>query len=86
MLSTTFASYALMAVFGLVALTKIIADRRLAFVTLLLNLMFGGALYVILNICSLDLPFNAISASCITLLGAPGVVLLLILRFIFGTF
>ena len=86
MLTTTFASYVLLGVLGLFAVTKIIADKRFAIVTILLNVLFGGALYTILSICNVELPFNAISASCITILGAPGVILLVILRFVFGTF
>ena len=85
MLTTTFASYILLGVIGLFAVTKIIADKKYAIVTLLLNLVFGGALYIILGFFNVELPFNVISASCITILGAPGVVLLVILKFVFGT-
>ena len=86
MLVTTFASYILIAIFGIFALVKLLSDRRFMFVTILLNVMLGGTMYIVLNFCKLDLPFNVISASFITLLGIPGVILLIILKLVFKFF
>ena len=86
MLSMTSMSYIILGIFGGFSILKILADRRFAVVTLLLNILLGGTLYIILNICKVAIPFNVISGSCIALLGVPGVILLVILKFIFKFF
>lgn len=82
MFSMTTMSYVILGVFGGFSIIKILAERKLAFVTLMLNILLGGTLYVILNICKIDIPFNIISGSCITILGVPGVLLLVVLKFV----
>lgn len=87
MFSTVTLSYVILAVFGGFSFVRLITDSKSsAFVTIFLNVIFGGTIYIILNICKVAIPFNFISASCITLLGVPGVILLAILKFVFKIF
>ncbi len=81
-LVTSIASYAFVSLLGIVSISKIIDDKYSALATLTLNLLLGGFLYALLNICHLNLPLNIFSASCITVLGVPGVILLVILKFL----
>lgn len=82
MLVTNIVSYVFVSILGIVSITKIIDDKYSALATLTLNLLLGGFLYALLNIWNLNLPLNIFSASCITVLGVPGVLLLVILKFL----
>lgn len=78
--------YVILGVFGGFSVLTLISDRSNAFVTIFLNIIFGGALYIILNLCKITIPFNILTASCISILGFPGVVLLVILKLVFRIF
>lgn len=86
MFSVSALSYIVLGLFSGLSILKILSDKGSIFVTLLLNIIFGGFLYAFLNILKVDLPFNFLSASCITILGAPGVILLALLKIIFKVF
>jgi len=51
---------------------------------ILLNTLFGGALFIILNIFGLQLPVTVLTVLLTGLLGIPGVILILIMKFILG--
>ena len=76
-------AYTVIGIIGSFSLLKMMAGKDGWFATIFLNILFGGALFAMLNICNFIIPFNVISASCITLLGFPGVILLIILKVMF---
>ena len=76
-------AYTVIGIIGSFSLLKMMAGKESMFATIFLNTLFGGALFAVLNICNFVIPFNVISASCITLLGFPGVILLIILKIMF---
>lgn len=71
---------------GMVALARIINDARKSLCSIILNIMFGGTLFIILNIIGVDITLNLITGSVVTLLGIPGVILLIVLKTIFKIF
>ena len=76
-------SYALLGIVGFATVVKALAKKEDLLVTLLLNVLFGGAFFIILNICKVELPLNLISGACIAIAGFPGVILLIILKIVF---
>ena len=76
-------AYALLGIFGFATIVKALAKKEDLFVTFLLNILFGGTFFIILNICRVDLPLNIISGTFITVAGFPGVIILLILKIVF---
>ena len=60
--------------------------RKYSFLTLFLNIVFGGMAYVLVNYLSIDVPLNFFSGLIITLLGVPGVSLLVLIKYIFLLF
>lgn len=76
-------AYILLGLFGFCNIVKALASKDDLFVTVLLNVLFGGTFFIILNIFRIDLPLTWISGSCIAIGGFPGVILLLILKFVF---
>ena len=77
-------AYTVIGIIGSFSLLKLMAGKDGAFATVFLNVVLGGALFAMLNICNFIIPFNIVSATCITLLGFPGVILLIILKIMFG--
>lgn len=63
-----------------------LVPRKYFFVTLILNILFGGLVYAVVNYYLMDLPLNYLSASAITILGVPGVMLLVALKYLFILF
>ena len=53
---------------------------------ILINTLFGGALFLILNILGMKLSINVISVGMVGLLGIPGVVIAIIMKFILGVY
>lgn len=51
---------------------------------ILINVMLGGALFIILNILGMKLAVNVITVGLVSLLGIPGVLLVLIMQLILG--
>ena len=76
-------AYALLGIFGFTTIVKALAKKEDFFVTLLINVLFGGAFFVILNLCKVQLPLNLISGACIAVAGIPGVILLIVLKIVF---
>lgn len=79
-------AYTLLGIFGFCKIIKALASKEDLFVTLLLNVLFGGTFFVILNICRIELPLTWMSGTCIAVGGFPGVILLLILKFVFNIY
>lgn len=71
---------------GGVALLRIFKDSFKNLSSIILNIMFGGALYAMINILGFPITLNILSGCIIAFLGVPGVVLLVILKIIFGIF
>lgn len=71
---------------GGIALLRIFNDSRKNLCSIILNIMIGGALFAVLNIMGVSITLNLISGSIIAFLGVPGVILLIILKSIFGIF
>ncbi len=76
-------AYAVIGIIGGFSVLKMLAGKENIMATMLLNIIFGGFLFVLLNICKFEIPFNMLSASCIAVLGFPGVILLIILKIMF---
>ena len=70
-------------VIGGFSLLKVMAGKSSLVATIFLNIIFGGFLFVMLNICNFNIPFNFLTGSFITFLGFPGVILLIILKIMF---
>ena len=76
-------AYALLGIFGFATVVKALARKEDLFVTLLLNVLFGGAFFIILNLCKVELPLDWVSGTCVAVAGVPGVILLIILKIVF---
>ena len=76
-------TYTVIGILGGFSVLKMLAGKEKMYATLFLNIVFGCAMYLMLNICDFTIPFNTLSASCIAVLGFPGVILLIILKIIF---
>lgn len=76
-------TYGILGVFGFCTFLKVLASKQDAIVTILLNTLFGGTFFVILNICKFYIPLNLLSGSCIVFGGFPGVILLIIVKLVF---
>ena len=76
-------AYALLGIFGFTTVVRAMARKEDVLVTLLLNVLFGGAFFIILNICHMELPLNLVSGACIAIAGFPGVILLIVLKIVF---
>lgn len=77
-------SFIVTSIIGAVALIRVMNDARKSICSIILNIMFGGALFVILNIMGVTIALNLVTGGIITFLGVPGVVLLIILKIIFN--
>ena len=51
---------------------------------ILINVILGGALFIILNILGMELTVNALTIGIVGLLGIPGVILVVIMKLILG--
>lgn len=69
-----------------IALLRILKDSLKNLASVVLNIMFGGTLFALLNIMGFPITLNLITGSIITLLGVPGVALIVILKMIFNIF
>ena len=76
-------AYALLGIFGFATVVKALAKKEDLFVMLLLNVLFGGAFFIILNLCKVELPLDLVSGACVAVAGVPGVILLIILKIVF---
>ena len=79
----TIAAYAIGIFFAIVLIGLMLKSaKKITFV--LLNTLFGGALFIILNIFNLQLPVSAVTVLLTALLGVPGVILIVIMKFVLG--
>lgn len=79
----TISAYAIGIFFAIVLIVLMLKSaKKITF--LLLNTLFGGALFIILNIFNLDLPISVLTISLTALLGVPGVILIVIMKFVLG--
>lgn len=79
----TISAYAIGTFFAIVLIGLMIKSaKKVSF--LILNVLFGGALFIIFNIFGLQLPINIITVVLTGLLGVPGVILVIIMKFIIG--
>ena len=76
-------AYALLGMFGFATIVQALARKEDLFVTVLINVLFGGASLIILNLCKVELPLNLVSGTCVAIAGFPGVILLVILKIVF---
>ena len=53
-------TYAVIGILGGFSVLKMLAGKEKMYATLFLNIVFGGALYLMLNICDFTIPFNTI--------------------------
>ena len=68
---------------GAFAIIRTLVDIKKNKITLLLNLIFGGSLFVLLNLMGFQTNLNILTGSLITLYGVPGVALIVVLKLIF---
>lgn len=79
----TISAYAIGIFFAIVLIVLMLKSaKRITF--LLINILFGGALFIILNIFNLNLPVSALTVILTALLGVPGVILIVIMKFVLG--
>ena len=71
---------------GGIALFKIFNDSRKNICSIIVNMMVGGALFALINIMGFHINLNFITGTLITFLGIPGIVLIIILKLMFGIF
>ena len=79
-------SFAMIILFCVVAIFKMINDIRKNVFLILPNLILGGALYIFLNLFGISISLNVLTGTLITLLGASGVCLIVLLKVIFKIF
>lgn len=86
MLAVEITSFLVTISIGGIALLRILRDSMGNICSVILNIMFGGALFAMLNIMGFSITLNLFSGCIIVFLGVPGVVLLVILKIILGIF
>ena len=79
----TISAYAIMGFIALALINIMLKSvRRMSII--IINVLLGGAMFIILNILGMKLTVNIFTVSAIGLLGIPGVVLVIIMKFILG--
>ncbi|MBQ9314403.1 MAG: pro-sigmaK processing inhibitor BofA family protein [Clostridia bacterium] len=79
----TISAYVIGIIFAIVLIYFMLKSaQKITFI--LLNVLFGGALFIILNIFNLQLPVNFLTVLLTCLLGVPGVILIIIMKFVLG--
>ena len=79
----TISAYAI-GLFVLIVIVNVMLKSARRMTVILVNTLFGGALFIILNILGLQLTVNAVSIGLVGLLGIPGVILVIIMKFVLG--
>ena len=79
----TISAYVVAGFLCLVIINLMIRSARRMSV-IIINVIFGGALFVILNILGMKLAINAVTIGLIGLLGIPGVFIVVIMKLILG--
>lgn len=79
----TISAYAI-AGFLLLVIVNVMFKSAKRMSVILINVILGGAIFVILNILGMKLAVNAVTIGIVGLLGVPGVVLIVIMKYILG--
>lgn len=79
----TISAYAV-AGFLLIVIVNIMLKSARRMSVILINVLLGGALFVILNILGMQLAVNAVTIGLVGLLGIPGVIIVVIMKLILG--
>lgn len=70
--------------FLLIVIVNIMLKSARRMSVILINVLLGGALFVILNILGMQLAVNAVTIGLVGFLGIPGVILVVIMKLILG--
>lgn len=77
-------TYSILGILGGFSLIKSVSAKRNVIYTFFMNSILGGSLYILLNLIGMNIPMNIIVGSCIGILGAPGVALVVALKILFN--
>ena len=86
MLALEITSFIITFSIGGTALFRILNDSRKNICSVITNIMFGGFFFAIINIIGYTINLNFITGSIITFLGVPGIILIVLLKLMFGVF
>ena len=79
----TISAYAV-AIFIILVLINLMLKTAKRMSMIIINVILGGALFIMLNILGMKLAVNAITIGIIGLLGVPGVLLVVIMTLVLG--
>lgn len=79
----TISAYAV-AIFIILILINLMLKTAKRMSMIIINVILGGALFIMLNILGMKLAVNAITVGIIGLLGVPGVLLVVIMKLVLG--
>ncbi len=79
----TISAYAV-AIFIILVLINLMLKTAKRMSMIIINVILGGALFIMLNILGMKLAVNAITIGIIGLLGVPGVILVVIMKLVLG--
>ena len=79
----TISAYAV-AIFIILVLINLMLKTAKRMSMIIINVILGGALFIMLNILGMKLAVNAIAIGIIGLLGVPGVLLVVIMKLVLG--
>lgn len=79
----TISAYAV-AIFIILVLINLMLKTAKRMSMIIINVILGGALFIMLNILGMKLAVNAITVRIIGLLGVPGVLLVVIMKLVLG--
>lgn len=79
----TISAYAV-AIFIILVLINLMLKSAKRMSMIIINVILGGALFIMLNILGMKLAVNAITIGIIGLLGVPGVLLVVIMKLVLG--
>ncbi len=72
--------YGILGGLGGISLIKSISEKKNVILVILINSILGGILYTLLNLIGMSINLNIITASCIGILGVPGMLLIVVLK------
>lgn len=76
-------TYGALGILGGISLIKSVSENRSVILVILINIIFGGFAYALLNIMGVSINLNIITGACIGALGVPGVALITVLKLLF---
>lgn len=72
--------YGILGGLGGISLIKSISEKKSIILVILINSILGGILYALFNLIGMNINLNIITASCIGILGVPGMLLVVALK------